>query len=112
MNVNIKPSIEAPAFLQASSEVDFIFYALIFLLLFTLIVIFLFRRLKKTYKLIQLKRKLKTNKISMKETAYSLCRIINHNDLAAIKSLTNKDLSDIELLKYKESYSISSRVST
>jgi len=42
----------------------------------------------------------------MKETAYSLCRIINHNDLAAIKSLTNKDLSDIELLKYKESYSI------
>lgn len=104
MNVNVQPSIDTPLFLRPDSEVDYIFYVITFGLLFILLLFLFFRRLKKSFRLLKIKRDIKLKKIKLKDAAYCISEIINNIDLSTIKSLTNQNIVDIRLLKYKQNH--------
>jgi len=109
MDVNVKPVIDIPAFLQPTSESDFMFYIIISGLFFTIVLLLFFERLKKSLQLIEIKRDIKSNKISHKEAAYYFCTIVSQKDLTAIKSLSSQELLEIKLLKYKENHETNKR---
>ena len=110
MDVKIKPEIDIPLFLHSSSDIEYIYFALIFLFLFLSTVILYRKRIKKIYRLITIKRDIKLSTISLKEAAYSLSRTASNTHLSNIKSLTRKDLSEINLLKYKKNYQVNKQV--
>jgi len=110
MDVKIKPEIDIPLFLHSSSDVSYIYYALILLFLLLSAVILYRKRIKNIFKLITIKRDIKSSTINLKEAAYSLSHTIRHTDITNIKSLTSKDLLEINLLKYKKNYQVNKQV--
>ena len=110
MDVNIKPSIDIPEFLQTSTEVDFIFYAFFLVIIISVVIFVFLGRLRKSLKLIEIKRDIRSDKISHKEAAYSIGKIVDLTNITTIKALSNQDMLEIKSLKYMEHHITSKRV--